>query len=265
MSEPNKIQQSQDKQNQALNVSPTTSKAMITTLGLVATLCGILIVSAYQGTLAAVTANKRIALERAVFKVMPDAASMRSFYASSAGIVPAEGPQPQGGVVFHAAYGQDGALKGVAAEAAAMGYADVVRVLYAYDPARQAIVGFGVVSHRETPGIGDKIITDPAFLKNFEALDVGLNAEMRALANAVKTVKHGTKNQPWQIDAISGATVTSKAVGKGINDSAQRLLPLLVHHLEQVMGNEEWGMGKTTAPASPIPPLPSPIPERSDP
>jgi len=209
----------------------TTSTAMIATLGLVATLCGILIVSAYQGTLEAVSANKRIVLERAVFRVIPGAVRMKSFYASSAGIVPAEGPQPKEGVLFHAAYDQAGQLKGIAAEGAAAGYADVVRVLYAYDPARQAIVGFGVVAMRETPGIGDKILTDPAFLKNFEALDVSLTADMKTLANAVKTVKHGSKTQPWQIDAISGATVTSKAVGKGINDSAQRLLPLLVPNL----------------------------------
>ncbi len=222
----------------------TTSTAMIATLGLVATLCGILIVSAYQGTLEAVTANKRIVLERAVFKVIPGAASMKAFHASSAGIVPLEGPQPEGGVTFYAAYDQAGGLKGVAAEGAAMGYADVVRVLYAYDPARQAIVGFGVVSHRETPGIGDKIITDAAFLKNFEALDVRLAEDMKALANAVKTVKHGSKSQPWQIDAISGATVTSKAVGKGINDSAQRLLPLLVPNLDKLaapVAQEEKG------------------------
>jgi electron transport complex protein RnfG len=217
----------------------TTSRAMIATLGLVATLCGILIVSAYQGTLEAVTANKRIRLERAVFQVIPGAASMKSFHASSAGIVPADGSMPEGGVAFHAAYDQAGRLKGIAAEGAAVGYADMVRVLYAYDPERQAIVGFGVVSHRETPGIGDKIITDGAFVKNFEALDVRLTADMKALANAVKTVKHGTKNHPWQIDAISGATVTSKAVGKGINDSAQRLLPLLVPNLDKLAAPEE--------------------------
>lgn len=217
----------------------TTSAAMIATLGLVATLCGILIVSAYQGTLSAVTANKRIVLERAVFRVIPGAARMKTFYASSAGIVPADGPQPEGGVTFHAAYDRAGQLKGIAAEGASVGYADVVRVLYAYDPARQAIVGFGVVSQRETPGIGDKIITDPAFLKNFESLDARLAADMKALAHAVKTVKHGSKNQPWQIDAISGATVTSKAVGKGINDSAQRLLPLLLPNLGKLTAPEE--------------------------
>jgi electron transport complex protein RnfG len=83
------------------------------------------------------------------------------------------------------------------------------------------ITGFGLVSMRETPGIGDKIITDAAFLKNFEALDATLAADMKSLAHAVKVVKHGSKQNPWEIDAIAGATVTSKAVGKGINDSAR--------------------------------------------
>ena len=63
------------------------------------------------------------------------------------------------------------------------------------------------MSMRETPGIGDKIITDQAFLKNFEALDVRVNPEMSALANAVKTVKHGSKTNAWQIDEIGRAHV----------------------------------------------------------
>ncbi len=61
---------------------------------------------------------------------------------------------------------------------------------------------------------------------------------MSALANAVKTVKHGTKNHPWEVDAISGATVTSKAVGKGINDSAQALLPKLVPHIDKLRSGQ---------------------------
>ncbi len=214
---------------------PTTpSVAMIRTLGLVATVCGVLIVSAYQGTLESVNANKKIAMERAVFKVIPGAAKVDEYVASAVGIQPAGATVPEGGVKFYAAYDQAGALKGIAAEGAAKGYADTVRVMYAYDPGRQAITGLGVVSMRETPGIGDKIYTDQAFLKNFEALDVKLSADLKALANAVKVAKHGTKQNAWEIDAISGATVTSKAVGKGINESARKLLPLLVPNLDKL-------------------------------
>ena len=46
-----------------------------------------------------------------------------------------------------------------------------------------------------------------------------------ALAHAIVTVKHGNKIEAWQIDAISGATVSSRAVGKALNDSAQLLVP----------------------------------------
>jgi electron transport complex protein RnfG len=217
--------------NEAPLESVSSSQAMIVTLALVATLSGVLIVSAYKGTLEAVAANKRIALERAVFKVIPGAATMKEFVVSAKGIETAGT-----GEKFYAAYDAGGALKGVAAEAAANGYADVVRVLYAWSPDRQAVTGMGVVGMRETPGIGDKIITDQAFLKNFDALDARLNAEGTALANPIKVVKHGTKRNPWEIDAISGATVTTKAVGKGINASAQRLLPLLTPHLDKVRG-----------------------------
>lgn len=245
--------------NGVVAVPGSSPRAMILTLGLVATLCGVLIVSAYQGTLEAVTANKRIALERAVFKVIPGAATLKEFVATGQGVA-ANG----NGEKFYAAFDAAGVLKGVAAEAAAPGYADVVRVLYAYDPAKQAVTGMGVIAMRETPGIGDKIITDPAFLKNFDALDARLNADGTALANPIKVVKHGTKRNAWEIDAISGATVTTKAVGKGINDSAQRLLPKLVPHLDQVKGERvdvkgEGGRvkGDKTSAALPFPfPLP---------
>jgi electron transport complex protein RnfG len=220
--------------NEAALPPVTPSAAMIRTLGLVATVCGVLIVTAYEGTLDAVNANKKIALERAVFKVIPDAAKVDEYIATSAGIQPAGAAIPEGAVKFYAAYDQSGVLKGIAAEGAAKGYADTVRVLYAYNPEKQAVTGIGVISMRETPGIGDKIYTDEAFLKNFAALDVKLAGDMKALANAVKVVKHGTKQNAWEIDAISGATVTSKAVGRGINESARKLLPLLVPNLEKL-------------------------------
>jgi electron transport complex protein RnfG len=222
--------------SESTNIQTTPGGKMIATMVLVASICGVLIVGAFESTQGAIAENKRITLERAVFKVLPGAASVREYAVTAAGIQPLAGgaAMPEGGVKFYAAYDQTGALKGIAAEAAGKGYADTVRVLYGYDTQCQCIIGIGVVSMRETPGIGDKIITDQAFLKNFEALDVRVNAEMAALANAVKVVKHGTKTNPWQIDAIAGATVTSKAVGRGINESAQRLMPLLVPHIAEL-------------------------------
>ena len=212
----------------------TPATSLLKTLGLVSTVCGLIIVGAYQGTYDAAAANRRLALERTVFKVVPAAKSMTEWQATPQGIRPTGGEAVAGAVKFYAAYDAEGVLAGIAAEGAAKGYADTVRILYGYTPDCRCVVDIGVISMRETPGIGDKIVTDQAFLANFEALDVKLNAELSALANEVKAVKHGSKTNPWQIDAIAGATVTSRAVGKAINDSAQQLLPKLLPQIEQL-------------------------------
>lgn len=213
----------------------TPSLALVRTLGLVAAVCGVIIVSAYEGSLPAVTENRRIALERAVLRLIPEARSVVAFQVTETGVTGwTGGAAPAGAVRFYAAFDAAGALKGITAEGAARGYADQVRILWAYDPDAASVVGFSVVQMKETPGIGDKIVEDAAFRANFRALDVRLGPAGRALANPVRTVKHGSKSKPWEIDAIAGATVTSKAVGKAINDSASALLPRLVPRLDEI-------------------------------
>ena len=117
-------------------------------------------------------------------------------------------------------------------EAAAQGYQDVIRILYSYDPACECIRGIQVLKMAETPGIGDKIAKDPGFLQNFEALDARVDAAGSRLAHAIVSVKSGSKTEPWQIDAISGATISCKAVARMLNDSAQQAAPVIMRHLD---------------------------------
>lgn len=228
-----------------VNTEPTTpavpTAAMIRTLALVAGLCGLLIVAAHQGTLSAVAENKRIALERAIKQVIPKAQRIVQWHITPAGQIepaPAE-PAPKSAPSarrFFTAYDEKGALAGMALEGAAKGYADQVRILFAWQPACQCITGFALVASRETPGIGDKIVKDQRFLANFEALQASLDAEGKALAQRIVTVKHGSKTQPWQIDAISGATITSRAVGRAIDEAAQAMLPAIAQSLDRLQG-----------------------------
>ncbi len=214
----------------------TPAAAMVRTLGLISAICGLIIVAAYQGTYDAVQENKRIAVERAVFKVIPAAKSIAEYVATAAGEVEklgAGGTVPAGAVKFYAGYDAAGKLAGIAAEGGAKGYADTVRILFAWDPEKAAVTGFGVVSSRETPGIGDKILVDKDFLANFP-LEARLAADGQALAHQIRAVKHGSKANPWEVDAIAGATITSRAVGKAINDTAQALLPRIAPHLDKL-------------------------------
>lgn len=212
----------------------TPSAAMLRTLGLVAALSGFLVVLVYQITQPMIEANKRAAIERALFKVVPGAVARRDFLVSGDVVVAADQAGATDGALIYAGYDSGGRLAGIALEAAAQGYQDVIRVLYGYDPACQCIRGIEVLKMAETPGIGDKIAKDPAFQANFEALDVSLKATGDALAHPIVMVKHGSKADPWQIDAISGATISSKAVARMLNDSAQAMLPAINAHLDRL-------------------------------
>ena len=217
---------------QPMDLPQVSSAAMIRTLGGVAMLSGFLVVLVYQITQPFILENQRHAIERAVFQVVPGATERRDFLIDADGAHPAD--QGGKGTPIYAAYDATGKLRGVAAAAAAQGYQDVIRILYGYSPDCACITGISVLRMAETPGLGDKIAKDPAFLANFAALDTRLNAGGDALAHPVVTVKHGTKTEPWQIDAISGATISSTAVGRMLNSSAQRLVPLITAHLDQL-------------------------------
>ncbi len=214
--------------------SPATSVAMIRSLGGIAVISGLLVVLVYHVTLPIITENQRRAVERAVFKVIPGSVSRTDFVLGLTGLTPVEDKRANEVVTLSAGYDASGALRGVAMQAAARGYQDVIKILYGYDPSCECITGIHVLKMTETPGLGDKIAKDPAFLANFRALDAKLNAEMTALKHRIVTVKHGTKTEPWQIDGISGATISSKAIGRMLNASAQEMLPRIVPYVEQL-------------------------------
>ncbi len=216
------------------------STAMLVVLTVVAMLSGFLVVMMVQLTAPAIAENKRLAIEKAVFQVIPGAVERRDFHLDAGGsLIPGEGPD-----TLYAGYDADGKLLGVAIEGSAQGYADSVRQLWGYGVECQCVTAFTIIKFAETPGLGDKVLTDAGFLANFGALEARLNAAGDALANAIVTVKHGTKKHPWEVDAISGATITSRAVGKGINDSAQHFLPHLVPQLDVLRAPKAASQGE---------------------
>ncbi len=197
---------------------------MLRTLGGIAMLSGLLVVLVYRLTLPIIAENQRVLTEKAVFQVVQGAVMKHDLVLTDQGnLVGADlGAQ---GIRLYAAYDAAGQLAGVAFPGAARGYQDVIQFLFGYDPDCECIVGSKVLKSTETPGLGDKISTDAEYLKNFEALDARLNPEGTGLANAIVPVKQGTKTQPWEIDAISGATISSNAMARAVNEAAQQVVP----------------------------------------
>ncbi len=219
---------------------PPNSWHMIRALGGVGLLCSLLIVFTFQATLPRITRNKAEFLEKAIFQVLPGASTRASFLVTdNYQIEPFEG-EPKGEHLVYAGYDDEDRLVGVALEARGKGFQDTIVLIYGWSPEREHVIGMEVLESKETPGLGDKILHDPEFRANFEALDVALTEDGSGIQNPIVAVKYGQKEQAWQIDGITGATISSKAVGDILRTSTGELLPALAGQLDQLerKGNE---------------------------
>lgn len=205
---------------------------MIRAMGGVGLLCGLLIVTTYQVTLPIIDKNKAEYLEKAIYRVLPGATTSATFKLLQNGNFELLQADEPGAQKVYSAYDDQNRLVGIAIEARGQGFQDVLRILYGYSPEKQAIIGMAVLESKETPGLGDKIEKDPLFAKNFETLDVSLTEDGTQIVNPIVPVKHGTKENPWEIDAITGATISSKAVTNILQRSTLEWIPVITRNVE---------------------------------
>ena len=204
---------------------PTTVWQMYRSIVGIGAFCALLIVSVYQGTAARIADNRARFLSSAIEEVLPAVRSTVEVSLDQTGSLVAATETAE--LPAYLGYDENGDLVGAVITARGMGYADNITVLYSYSFELQAIVGHKVLESKETPGLGDKVELEPHFLANFEALDARLNDEGTALANAIVTVKEGEKTEAWQLDGITGATITSDAIGSILNQASSYWLPVL--------------------------------------
>ena len=183
---------------------------LVATLAAAGLFSGLAIVGIYVATLPIIEANNARALERAVFKVVPGSTQMQGLLLDN-GVLHAAGPDDTPGVF--AAYDNAGTFVGYAIPSEGPGFQDTIRLIYGYDPVQRHIIGMEILESRETPGLGDKIYKDPNFAANFKAL---------AVDPEVVCVNHGKKTADNEIDAITGATISSKAVTAIVKSTNER-------------------------------------------
>ena len=190
------------------------SLRLIFTLALAGLAAGLVLVSVFLATQPLIQRNQAEELEAAIFRVLPGATSCKAFVLSEGGLVAIEDEAalPSGEAVY-AGYDAQGTLIGYGIPGQGAGFQDTIKLIFGFDPARRLIIGMQVLESRETPGLGDKILKDQIFLENFHALQVDPE---------ILSVKHGTKSLPNQVDAISGATISSKAIVTILNQSTTR-------------------------------------------
>ena len=96
----------------------------------------------------------------------------------------------------------DGAANTVVMEASASGYGDKIGMVVAINMADLTLRGIAVTTHKETPGLGAAAKDDPNFAAQFVDKSIGES--------------FGVTTDGGQISALSGATITSRAVCVGV-------------------------------------------------
>jgi electron transport complex protein RnfG len=158
---------------------------------------------AYGATRDRIAEQERIARETALLEVLPDATVFEDMDEETrACLDEADGETPIDGVFL--AEDDSGAIVGVGVLVAPRGYGGPVNMAVGVD--RDGIVtGVSIVSHKETPGLGSKIVTEESFLAQFEGWDSG-----------------DVDSSDQGFDAISGATKSSNGARSGVQ-AAERV------------------------------------------
>ena len=107
----------------------------------------------------------------------------------------------------------DGEPRGVAFETFGRGgYGGDVGLMVGIDVNEDTVIGVGVTTHAETPGMGARAKTDPNFVAQYEGVSV---------KEPIKVTNDG-----GTINAISGATLTSRAVSLAATEAGEIFLKL---------------------------------------
>lgn len=203
------------------------SGRLIATLGIAGLLSGIVLVGSYLFTLPIIQANRAQALQEAIYRVLPGTSRYQPLVLEGGRLVAGEPGQTAKGEeaprVF-AGYDGTGKLTGFAISAKEPGFQDVISGIFGFDPVDDAVIGFEVLESKETPGLGDKIMKDDAFKANFGRL---------AVEPEIVTVKSGARQRPNEVEAITGATISSKAVVRLLNKGLEEWRPLLMEYARE--------------------------------
>ena len=162
---------------------------------------GLLVAGVYGGLEGRIAQNQKRKMAAAMRALLPAAATFEEVRSADGQRVEYAVGQANGGTV------------GYVIEQGGKGFADEIVLLIAADGRLERVVGTAVLKSNETPGFGDQI-------KNAEFRDQFTGAPAEELA-VVKSGDRGAKDR--EIVAITGATISSDAVVRIVNEGVAKL------------------------------------------
>lgn len=192
---------------------------LMATLGTAGMMAGLLIVFVYVATEPTITAYKAEVLRQSISEVLKGPARFDTLYVHEGALT----KQLPAGLAFedleqiYLGFAEDGQQIGFAIASAEPGFQDLIGLIFGYDVRTETLLGMKVLESKETPGLGDKIEKDMEFVGQFDGASaplVGVNSRRAT----------GSANE---IDMITGVTISSRAIVRIINNSLERLGPMI--------------------------------------
>jgi electron transport complex protein RnfG len=191
---------------------------LIGTLSGFGAIAGFLIVAAFQWAQPRILASRAAVLKAAVQDVLSAPDSTQTLFVYENALTPQPPANADTAKLERIYAGYRGTVViGYAIIAAAPGFADVITLIYGYDAVGDRVIGMKVLENKETPGLGDRIVKDSAFVAEFSGVGTPLKGVKRGAGT-------GAKNE---VDLITGATISSRTVIAIVNKSLGQMKPML--------------------------------------
>jgi Na+-translocating ferredoxin:NAD+ oxidoreductase subunit G len=148
-----------------------------------------------------ILANQKAETERAIFLVQPEGKTYERVADADFEV--------------YRVFEENNDLAGYSLVYSGNGFQGKIKIIAGITPELDKITSLEILDQVETPGLGTKITEDP-FKNQFKGLNV----------DTVKWVKGSLPDEPNEIQAITGATISSKAIVDIINGGMAKLRDL---------------------------------------
>jgi len=121
-------------------------------------------------------------------------------------------------LIIYRVNGEKNNLLGYAVYAGGVGFQDKIYLMFGVDPEITKIHSLTVLDQKETPGLGAKITSEKDFLQFWKNRDCTEKITLHKPA-----VNSPDQLSPYEVNIISGATISSEAVVNIVNTALERI------------------------------------------
>jgi electron transport complex protein RnfG len=202
-----------------LSVKEVPSWRLILTLALAGAMAGLAIVLVFGWAEPKIEAHRAAALRAAIQEVLGGPERYETLFVVDGSLTAALSATVDSTELdrIYAGYAADGSRMGFAIAGEQPGYQDIVGLIFGYDAESDELLGMKVLESKETPGLGDKIEKDSAFVSSF-----------LGVVPLIEGVKAGAgTGSEHEVDMITGATISSRTVIEIINKRMESIGPMI--------------------------------------